>query len=62
MRYSGFMWIGLLGKAFGVAGFLISAASGVLPWKMGLSILTNDLVWIPAFTIFALRYARKPLS
>ncbi len=61
VRYSGFIWVGLLGKIFGLAGFLYYASTGVLPWNFGFSILTNDLIWIPAFTIFAWKYARKPL-
>ncbi len=36
---------GLLGKAFGPIGFCISAARGVMPWRMGTIIVFNDLMW-----------------
>jgi len=58
VRYAQFIWIGLAGKAFGVVGFVVCASAGVLPWRFGWVTLTNDLVWLPAFWSFALRYAR----
>ena len=41
--------VGLLGKVFGPIGFLGSAVTGQLPWRFGWTILSNDLVWWPAF-------------
>ncbi len=61
VRYSGFIWIGLLGKVFGVIGFLTCALTGALPWNIGLTIIINDAIWIPAFAIFAWKHARKPV-
>jgi hypothetical protein len=60
-RYANFIWIAILGKTFGPIGFLITAAKGELPWAFGWTILTNDLIWWPAFWSFALKHARTPL-
>jgi hypothetical protein len=59
VRYAAFVWIGLLGKTFGPIGFLFGVLTGQLPWAFGLTILTNDLIWWPAFWGFALSYARR---
>lgn len=48
-RYPHFIAIGLLGKIFGPLGFVWSALTGQLPLAFGLTILTNDLIWWPAF-------------
>lgn len=61
VRYSGFIWIGLAGKLFGITGFLFYASRGVLPWSLGATILPNDVIWIPVFVSFALKYGRKPV-
>lgn len=60
-RYAGLVWIGLIGKTFGPIGFLFTALRGELPWKFGVTILTNDLIWWPAFWMFALKYAVQPM-
>lgn len=57
-RYAPFIWIAILGKTFGPIGFVFTALKGELPWAFGLTILTNDLIWWPAFWSFALRHAR----
>lgn len=46
--------VGLLGKLFGPAGFLSAAVTGALPWKWGVTILTNDLIWWVPFTLILL--------
>jgi small multidrug resistance pump len=56
VRFGPFVWIGLLGKIFGPIGFFYSALRGELPWVFGLTILTNDLMWWPAFIGFARKY------
>lgn len=61
-RYSGFIWIGLAGKLLGPIGFVFYANQGMLPWALGKTILTNDVIWWPVFFLFAFRYARKPLE
>ncbi|MCB8933033.1 MAG: hypothetical protein M9921_14590 [Fimbriimonadaceae bacterium] len=61
-RYSGFVWIGLLGKLLGPLGFVLHAIQGTLPWQFGWVVLTNDLLWWPAFGLFAWRHARRPLG
>lgn len=43
--------VGLLGKLLGPLGFLQAALQGVLPWRMGWTILTNDLLWWIPFSL-----------
>ncbi|MFN0133351.1 MAG: SelL-related redox protein, partial [Phycisphaerales bacterium] len=43
--------VGLLGKIFGPIGFLDAATRGQLPWSMGMTILTNDLLWWIPFSM-----------
>ena len=58
VRYYGFVWIGLAGKTLGPLGFLYSAAAGTLPWRFAWVCVFNDLIWWPAFWMFALRRGR----
>lgn len=58
-RYAGLIWIGLAGKTFGPIGFLFFALRGELPWSFGWTLLTNDLIWWPAFWSFALKFGRS---
>ncbi len=44
--------IALLGKTLGPIGFAWAAATGKLPLHFGLTILTNDLIWLPAFACY----------
>ncbi len=57
-RYAAFVWIGLLGKLLGPVGFLFGAVRGDIPWQFGWINVFNDLVWLPAFAIFAWRHAK----
>jgi len=57
-RHRHLIVIGLLGKILGPVGFVISAATGQLPLAFGLTILTNDLIWWPAFGLFLRDAAR----
>ncbi len=57
-RHRHFILIGLLGKLLGPLGFLWAVISGTLPINFGWIILTNDLVWWPAFFLF-LRDVRR---
>jgi hypothetical protein len=50
--------IGAIGKVLGVAGFIVAATSGLLPWSFGLIVLFNDLVWLPVFGAFVFTVAR----
>lgn len=52
--------VGLLGKIFGPAGFVMALARGTFPPAFGLTILTNDLIWWVPFALIlrdALRHA-----
>lgn len=51
-RYAPFALIGLLGKIFGPIGFLWGWWTGQMPGVVGLTLLTNDLLWWPAFGMF----------
>lgn len=44
--------IGLIGKVLGPVGFLWSVMNSQLPGVFGWTILTNDLIWWPAFTLY----------
>jgi peroxiredoxin len=46
--------VGLLGRTLGPIGFLIAVSSGALPPAWGWTILTNDLIWWPAFALILL--------
>jgi hypothetical protein len=50
--------VGLLGKVFGPIGFLIAAVRDQLPWAMGFTILTNDVVWWVPFGMILWHSAR----
>lgn len=61
-RYASFVWIGLLGKIFGPIGFIFGAIKGELPWAFGIVNITNDLIWLPVFILFARNYAMQPFG
>jgi small multidrug resistance pump len=44
--------IALIGKLLGPLGFVWSVWSGSLPLVFGWTILTNDLIWWPAFFLY----------
>jgi len=43
--------VGLIGKVLGPIGFVDAAVRGDLPWSMGVTILTNDLLWWIPFSM-----------
>lgn len=44
--------IGLLGKVLGPIGFVWAVANDDLPQAFGWTIITNDLIWWPAFGLY----------
>ncbi|MBS1727193.1 MAG: alkyl hydroperoxide reductase [Armatimonadetes bacterium] len=56
VRYGVFAWLGIIGKALGPIGFLLGALQGQIPWRFGWINVTNDLIWLPAFCLFAYRH------
>lgn len=58
-RFRHFILIGSLGKVLGPIGFVWLAAQGALPVAFGWTILTNDLIWLPAFYSFLKRAAEQ---
>jgi hypothetical protein len=57
-RHRHLIVIGLLGKLLGPLGFAWSVAGGALPITFGWTILTNDLIWWPAFALYLRDAAR----
>jgi small multidrug resistance pump len=51
-RHPHLIVIGLAGKILGPAGFVWSVILGNLPVRFGWAILTNDLIWWPAFFLY----------
>ncbi|MFT4515657.1 MAG: small multidrug resistance pump [Planctomycetota bacterium] len=49
IRHWPLVLVGLLGKVFGPIGFIEAAWTGQIPLQFGWTILTNDLLWWPAF-------------
>jgi hypothetical protein len=58
-RHPHLILIGLLGKVLGPIGFAWSAATGQLPLAFGWTILTNDLIWLPAFSLYLREMAAR---
>ncbi len=58
LRHWPIVLVGLLGKIFGPIGFLLAATRGDLPWSMGWTLLTNDLLWWIPFGVILMRAAR----
>lgn len=54
--------VGLLGKVLGPIGFVDAAVKGRLPWSMGWTILSNDLLWWIPFSIILLHARRAFLA
>ena len=57
-RHHHLVLIGLLGKLLGPLGFVWSAALGQLPLAFGWTILANDLLWWPSFSLYLRDAAR----
>ena len=51
-RHYHLILVGLIGKVLGPIGFIWSIATGQLPLSFGWIILTNDLIWLPAFFLY----------
>lgn len=62
VRYANFVWVGLLGKTLGPLGFFVGFLMGEIPGRFFFIVLFNDIIWWPAFWMFALRHARDPLA
>ena len=59
LRHWPIVLVGLLGKVFGPIGFLDAAFRGLLPWSMGVTILTNDLLWWIPFAMILWHAAKS---
>ncbi len=54
--------VGLIGKVLGPIGFLDAAIKQRLPWSMGWTILTNDLLWWIPFSLILIHARRAHVS
>ena len=55
LRHFPVLLAGLVGRILGPVGFLIGALDGSFPWVAGLTILTNDIIWLPPFAVMTWR-------
>jgi hypothetical protein len=51
--------VSALGKILGILGFMIAVGLGQLPASFGVIVLTNDVIWLPAFLSFVVSIARR---
>ena len=51
IRHWPIVLVGLIGKTLGPVGFLLAAVGGQLPWIFGITIVTNDLIWLVPFAL-----------
>ncbi|NUN68540.1 MAG: alkyl hydroperoxide reductase [Bacteroidetes bacterium] len=51
-RHHQFAVVGLIGKSFGVAGWIYYSLSGEIPWNAYWINILNDLVWIPVIILY----------
>lgn len=58
-RHRHLVLIGLLGKVLGPIGFVWSIGMRQLPPAFGWTILTNDLIWWPAFILYLREAAQR---
>jgi hypothetical protein len=58
-RHAHLVAVGFLGKALGAIGFTAAALSAALPLRFGVTILLNDVIWLPAFWLYLNASARE---
>ncbi len=51
-RHAHLVLIAMAGKILGPIGLVVGVATGTLPIAFGLTIVTNDLIWWPAFATY----------
>lgn len=51
VRHWPIILVGLVGKVLGPIGFAHAASRGELPWSMGVTILSNDIIWWIPFSL-----------
>ena len=61
IRHWAIVLVGLLGKILGPLGFLFYVSRGEIPWRFGLNLIFNDLIWWIPFTLILLKVYRKEL-
>ncbi len=51
LRHWPIVFAGLLGRILGPISFIYGVYQGVFTWKAGVTIITNDLIWIIPFGV-----------
>lgn len=51
LKFWPLIFIGWLGRVLGPIGFTLAAIKGDVNWQFGVTIITNDLIWLPAFSL-----------
>ncbi len=60
LRHWPIVLVGLLGKILGPIGFLAASSRDQVPWRFGITIITNDLIWwIPFALILRAAYRSR---
>lgn len=62
LRHWPIVLVGFLGKVAGPVGFLGAAVRGSMPWTLGWTIVTNDLVWWIPFACILVRARRAAVA
>ncbi|MCS6775422.1 MAG: hypothetical protein NZ557_02655 [Chthonomonadaceae bacterium] len=58
LRHWPIVLVGFLGKVFGPIGFVVAAWRGELPWRFGVLLPGNDLIWWVPFGLILYRAYR----
>lgn len=51
LRYFPLIFAGWIGRILGPIGFITALIKQEINWKFGITLITNDLIWLPFFTI-----------
>lgn len=56
-KFKHYIVIGFLGRALGPVGFIWAYCAGHVPLIFGVTIIFNDMIWLPAFFLFLKKVA-----
>lgn len=62
LRHWPVVLVGLMGKVFGPIGFLNAALHDRMPWRLGWTIVTNDLIWWVPFSLILIAAYKASLD
>ena len=55
LRYFPLIFAGWIGRVLGPIGFAIALSKQEIIWQFGLTLLTNDIIWLPFFSVMMYR-------